>query len=728
MKSHIKKNLLPVLGLLMLIAASPLSAQQEKNDTLIQLVNNPVGDVLATYEQLTGKQVLKEGSLPSTTININVTEPVTRQAAVELIESALLLNGFVMVPGPGNSMKVISIAGGRNPRSQGVKVFAAGETLPEGEQIISYIMKLNFLTAQDAGPIFTQHFAPTPPFGSVVAVNSANALLITESATVVREMIRMQELIDVPPVEVTANFVPMLRANADRVVETIGKVLGSPSSGGSSSSSQSSNSSGTSKLFANFAQGGPVEFAADTRTNRVIVVCSPAAFPYFRTFVESFDVASDQAPTAEFKLRYVSVSDVLPAIASILREGRKGEDGEADSEAQQTQTTSVQNYSNDQTSTTTSTTSGATNVLGSVQEKGDKVLPLTVTVGNSRLIADQRNNTIIALAPPESLDRISSVIEQLDKPTIQVYLSIVIMELDVTNDLQYGTDLYLHGDQGGIASNQRVGGPSIQALLNPATAANFIANSQNTPGLALFGTFGQALDILVTALEASGKTKMLGRPTVYTSNNKKAVISVGEQIPVPQSTVSTVNPNQNNSTALTATIDYKDVLLQLEVVPLINNDNEVTLEIAQKNDSLGTIRNIGGVEAQSVRTQQIKTSVTVPNKHTIVLGGLISDREEKTERKFPVLGDIPIVGLAFKGVSTKKQRKELVLLIQPQIVLDNRSLFATDAIEKNRAKGLRDTQDFINPPLPENTDIPSEAELVPFQTKKNKPSPNVKNR
>ncbi len=734
MISHTPKNFLPFLGLLMLIAASPLSAQEQKNDTLIQLINNPVADVLATYEQLTGKQVLKEDSLPSTTININVTEPVTRQAAVELIESALLLNGFVMLPGPGNSVKVISIAGGKNPRSQGVKVFTAGDILPEGEQIISYIMKLNFITAQDAAPIFTEHFAPTPPYGSVVPVNSANALLITESATVVREMIRMQELIDVPPAKVTANFVPMLRANADRVVETIGKVLGTPTAGGSSSGSQDSNStSGTSKLFANFAQGGPVEFAADTRTNRVIVVCSPTAFPYFRDFVESFDVPSDQAPSDEFKLRYVSVRDVLPAIASTLREGRKDEGGDGggqqDDQLEQTKTTSVQqSYSNNRSTSTTSTTSGGgTEVLGTVQEKGDRVLPLTVTVGTTRLIADQRNNTIIALAPPESLDRIRSVIEHLDKPTIQVYLSVVIMELDVTNDLQYGTDLYLHGDQGGIASNQRTGGPSIQALLNPATAANFIANSQNTPGLALFGTFGQALDVLVTALEASGKTKMLGRPTVYTSNNKKAVISVGEQIPVPQSTVSTVNPNQNNSTALTATIDYKDVLLQLEVVPLINNDNEVTLEIAQKNDSLGTIRNIGGVEAQSVRTQQIKTSVTVPNKHTIVLGGLISDREEKTERKFPILGDLPLVGLAFKGVSIKKQRKELVLLIQPQIVLDERSLFGTDAIEKHRAKGLRDTQEFINPPLPENTDIPSEAELVPFETKKKAPAVNIKN-
>jgi len=722
MKLHVKMSLKPFLiSAALFLAASVAFAQEERSDTLIQLVNNPVGDVLATYEQLTGKQVIKEGSLPSTTININVTEPVTRKAAVELIESALLLNGFVMLPGPGNSMKVISISGGKNPRSQGVKIFSAGDQLPVGEQIISYIMKLKFMTAQEAGPIFNQHFAPTPPYGSVVPVASANALLITESASVVHEMIRMQTLIDVPPSEVAAHFVPMTRANADRVVETIGRVLGTPTASGSSSgasSGDSSHTSGANKLFANFAQGGPVEFASDIRTNRVIVVCNPAAFPYFQTFVESFDVPSDQSPTEEFKLRYVSVGDVLPAIASTLREGRKDESENPDDQLQQTNSTSVQNYSNNQTTTTTSSTSGETNVLGSVQEKGDKVLPLTVTVGNSRLIADQRNNTIIALAPPESLDRIRSVIDQLDKPTIQVYLSIVIMELDVTNDLQYGVDLYLHGDQGAMASNQRLSGPSIQSLLNPNTAANFLANSQNSPGLALFGTFGQALDVLITALEASGKTKVLGRPTVYTSNNKKAVISVGEQIPVPQSTVSTVNPNQNNSTALTATIDYKDVLLQLEVVPLINNDNEVTLEIAQKNDSLGTIYNIAGTEAQSVRTQQIKTSVTVPNKHTVVLGGLISDREEKTERKFPVLGDIPLIGLAFKGVSTKKQRKELVLLIQPQIVLDNRALFNTDALEKRRARGMKDTENFINPTLPENDDIPAEAELVPFTPKK----------
>lgn len=705
-----------VLILALWIPLIPLTLPaEEKADTLIQLVNNPVEDVLATYEQLTGKQVLREGTLPATTIAINVAEPVTRKVAVELIESALLLNGFVMLPGPGNSMKVVSLSGGKNPRSQGVQVFSAGDQLPTGAQLISYIMKLNFMTAQDAAPIFTQHFAPTPPFGSIVAVPSANALLITETARVVREMIRMQGLIDVPPAEVAAHFVLMTRANADRVVETIHRVLGTETPTGEGATP----ANGSGKLFANFSQDSSVEFASDVRTNRVIVICSPKMFPRLESFVRSFDVPSDQSPTAEFKLRYVSVGDVLPAIASTLREGRKDEDNKDD--AEQNQSTSSQNFSNNQgnSTTTTTTTSGSgseTNVLGSVQEKQDRVLPLTVTVGNSRLIADQRNNTIIAIAAPESLDRIRAVIEQLDTPPIQVYLSVVIMELDVTDTLEYGTDLYLHGAQGAMASNQRLSGSSIQNLLNPEVAANFLANSQNTPGLALFGTFGSALDVLVTALESTGKTKVLGRPTIYTSNNKKAVISVGEQIPVPQSTVSTVNPNQNNSTALTATIDYKDVLLQLEVVPLINNDNEVTLEIAQKNDSLGTMYDIAGTQVQSVRTQQIKTSITVPDKHTIVLGGLISDRVEKIERKFPILGDIPLVGLAFKGVSNKKQRKELILLIQPQIVMDDRALFNANAREKSRAKVMKDSEGFISPPLPDKKDTPPEAELVPFDS------------
>jgi type II secretion system protein D len=546
-----------------------------------------------------------------------------------------------------------------------------------------------------------------------VAVPSTNSLLITEAASAVREMIGLQELIDVPPPEVQAHFVTLLRANADRVLETINKVTGQ---GPDATAPTDGAPRSRTRLFASMGKTAPVEFASDTRTNRIVVVCPPSAFPYYESFVRSFDTAAEVAPSFEFQLHYVAVGEILPAIAKALREGQpKDKDSTADSENLEGMQQS--GSASNQSASMGSSGGEGTNVLGTVQEQTDRNLPLTVIVGNTRLIADQRNNTIIALAPPESIDRIAAIVEHLDKPPMQVYLSIVIIEMDVTNSLEYGVDFLLRGNEGVIGSNQNIRGntPTLGQLLNPGDLINPSNIIGTTSGLTMFGTFGTALDVLVSALEASGKVKVLGRPTVYTSNNKKAVISVGEEIPVPQTTVSTVNPNANNSTALTSTIQYKDVLLQLEVVPLVNSNEEVTLEIAQRNDELGNSFEIAGSQVQSVRTQQIKTSVTVPNKNTVVLGGLITEREERTRNQIPVLGDIPLVGLAFSGTRTRNTRKELLLLIQPQIIQGERELFNVNALERRRLRSVDERTDaFIDPELPPYSDLPPEAELVPF--------------
>lgn len=687
---------LAIVALALFLTLPPSRAQEA--DTLIQLFNNPVADVLATYEQLTGRQVLREDNLPDADITINVSEPVTREKAIELIESALLLNGFALVTGPGDSMKVISLLSGKNPRSAGVRVYDRLEAIPPGDQVVSYLLRLDFMTAEEALPVFTQHFAPTQPYGSVVSVPSANALLVTESASAVREMVRLKEQLDIPPPEVEAHFVTLSRANADRVVETIENLLEGGSREGASDGSR--------QLFAGLSNTAPVEFAADNRTNRVVVVCPPMAFPYYARFVESFDVPAEISPTYEFQLQYVAVAEILPALAKALREGQPSGDKADDPEAV------AQEAAQAAADGSGGGSGDATDVLGTVKEKTERNLPVTVTLGNTRLIADQRNNAIIAIAPPESLERIESVIHHLDKPPMQVYLSIVIMELDVTNDLEYGVDFLLQGSEGAIASRQS-GTINLGNFLNPANTLSSVS------GFSMFGTFGTALDVLVTALERTNRVKILGRPTIYTSNNKKAVISVGEEIPVPRSTVSTVNPNNNNSTALTSTIEYKDVLLQLEVVPLVNSENEVTLEIAQRNDQLGQTFEISGSEVTSVRTQQIKTSVTVPNQHTVVLGGLITEREEKRRSQVPILGDIPVIGLAFSGNNNNLQRKELLLMIQPQIIQGRRDLYNVNALEKARHNGMdARTEEFIAPALPVEDERPPDAELVPFNPSK----------
>ena len=99
---------------------------------------------------------------------------------------------------------------------------------------------------------------------------------------------------------------------------------------------------------------------------------------------------------------------------------------------------------------------------------------------------------------------------------------------------------------------------------------------------------GDTFAAIVHLLEATSKFKILSRPTVFTSNNKKAIIASGREVPVPVSTLSNVNTGNviNNTAAVQASIEYKKVVLQLEVVPLINSEKEVSLDILQKLDSV----------------------------------------------------------------------------------------------------------------------------------------------
>jgi type II secretory pathway component GspD/PulD (secretin) len=186
-------------------------------------------------------------------------------------------------------------------------------------------------------------------------------------------------------------------------------------------------------------------------------------------------------------------------------------------------------------------------------------------------------------------------------------------------------------------------------------------------------------------LDATGRFKTINRPVVFTSNNKKAIIASGQEIPVPVSTLSTivntntgggVNPPPVNNFGTQSSIQYKKVALQLEVVPLINSEKEVTLDILQKIDSLGqTPANIDGNAIPTIVTRYIKTTVSAPNGATIVLGGLITDNKTLTKSGIPVLSRIPLLGALFRTTSKTGDRKELIILMRPEVALTKLDLY-----------------------------------------------------
>src|SRR4029077_14655104 len=257
--------------------------------------------------------------------------------------------------------------------------------------------------------------------------------------------------------------------------------------------------------------------------------------------------------------------------------------------------------------------------------------PQAVTVGNSKLIADQRANSIIVLGNREVVVKVEKILDQMDVQAPQVALSTVIGQLTLSNNEEFGVDYFAKYNKRfvGTSRNNQVFNntnpvsipipvPNASAspitantanILDPSNLINFSQIIQNVGnGTNIYVAAGNAFAAIVHLLESTNKFKILSRPTVFTSNNKKAIIASGQEVPVPTSTLTNAT-NVTSVASIQSSIEYKQVVLQLEVVPLINSEKEVSLDILQKLDSLvpnGAV-NISGNQVPTIDTKYIRT-------------------------------------------------------------------------------------------------------------------------
>jgi type II secretory pathway component GspD/PulD (secretin) len=194
--------------------------------------------------------------------------------------------------------------------------------------------------------------------------------------------------------------------------------------------------------------------------------------------------------------------------------------------------------------------------------------------------------------------------------------------------------------------------------------------------MSAFLSTGFNLTTIVRALDSTGRFKTISRPTVFTSNNKKAIIASGTEVPVPVSTISTNNGGGivGGGIAQQSNIQFKKVALQLEVVPLINSEKEVTLDILQKLDEIAERVQIDNNFIPTISTRYIKTTVTAPNCATLILGGLVTDRNTRAQNGIPLLSRIPVIGGIFRNTEKRKAREELVILMRPEVSLSKTDL------------------------------------------------------
>jgi general secretion pathway protein D len=670
----------------------------------LQFPNNGISDVLGIYELLTGKSVIKDSNIfDGKPISLVTAVPITEAEAIELIESSLQLNNYVLSQSPdGRSVRVTLGTATQANLTRGLTVYEHPDDLPSGHSMASYLLRLNHLDPSEAATTLLSHLGLNS-FGRLTPVASPPSLLITENADNIRQILRAVAVLDVPQDRSTlrTEFYPL--QHADAVV--VGQILTSTFTTRQALPPVTTTTLGDSaaRIPARLVTAVPPRVVSDDRLNRIMLVALEADHAYARQLIEEFDQPIKQVAPFERRLRYVFVDQVISVLVDVLQDTGSGSSTMAGGEVVRTRrppqaSTDPATLSGRPRRANTqlppSTTAAPTGYEDRLLPPEETAPPLSVLVGKTRLVADVQANKLIAYGPREDLVKITSLLDSLDRKPPQVYLATIIGQLTLGDDMELGID-YLRRFNAGGHGNHAFGLLTNDNVLRSVADVRNLATAPVAPlgGLNVYGQIANGVEIFVRALEGTQRFKVLSRPAIYAANNKKASITSGQRIPVPTSSITDLS----NTASVRTNIAFQDVVLKLEVIPLINSNKEVNLTIAQVNDNVVGQQQIGENTVPIIATERLLTTVTVANKSTIVLGGLITENEEKSTTGIPYLSRIPVLGHAFKSTKTKKSRKELLIFIQPVVVEDAAEAAAVSMNEDNRTDIGADAAELFPP-------------------------------
>nr|WP_126540213.1 type IV pilus secretin PilQ [Aerosticca soli] len=288
---------------------------------------------------------------------------------------------------------------------------------------------------------------------------------------------------------------------------------------------------------------------------------------------------------------------------------------------------------------------------------------------------DVRTNTLLINDTPEKIRELRDLIAVLDRPVQQVLIEsrIVVATDDFTRELgsKFGVQARRVNPSGQVISTggKDIGNGTTTGTTFPSDGSGLNVNlPSTTPGgsfaLAILGA-NYAVDLELSAAQTEGRGEVISSPRVITANQQEAVIRQGQEIGY----VTYQNSATGAANSGTATVQFKDAVLELRVTPTITADNRVYLMINVKKDALAAFIDApGSGKVPQIDTRELNTSVLVDNGQTVVLGGIYEVTKSNSTTKVPGLGDIPGLGLLFRKTSRQNDKAELLIFVTPRIL------------------------------------------------------------
>ena len=214
---------------------------------------------------------------------------------------------------------------------------------------------------------------------------------------------------------------------------------------------------------------------------------------------------------------------------------------------------------------------------------------------------------------------------------------------------------------------------------------------------------------MIHALASQGKVNILSSPRLLVRNQEEASIEVGKDIPTATSTTSA---GELGTSTLTQNIEYKTVGIKLNIKPSINDEKTVVLDIEQEvSDTLENVT-VGQSTYPSFSTRKTKTSIIVPDKQAVVIGGIIKEKKDKNFQGIPLLSSIPLLGNLFRYTVDSRSKTELVIILTPRVI-SNRT--EADILTSEFMRKLKEVKAFLKK-TESQIELPMSEEISPTQT------------
>jgi general secretion pathway protein D len=647
-----------------LVAPAPAQQRPAPADVVVNMRGVEIADVAEQISRITGRTLVLDPNVKGQ-VNVTSAEPLTPQGVWDLFLSVLRVHGFAAVRS-GSAWRII-------PQAAAVRDGGVAGPIG-GQEMVTRLIRLPNVPGEAAARVFRPLVAA---FGSVEALASPNAIVVTDYAENVRRIERLARSLDGGGGG-GFEIIKLGEANARDVATAIQAIMGDAS-----------------------------RVVADERSNSVIVRGDATMVEEARRLAGALDRTGAATPTTRvFRLSNADAESVTDVLRGLMGEGepvtnlvarslprtrdygRLGQNGGAGVMAAPPQ----------------GPLGAAKAAPAPLPEAGPENTPRGFATADLVVQPAPEINAVVVRGAPSAIAAIEPLITELDVRRPQVMIEAAIVEITGDEAEALGVQLGLGAAaidraDGAATSFSNLGLPLrsvLTAIGAPAGAVTL------TDGLSANVRVADDFSILVQALGQSTRANLLSTPSLTTLDNQPAEIVVGQNVPFRTGNFTTDGNSLNPFT----TIEREDVGITLRVVPRVHRGDVVRLEVSQEVSSL--VGAVSGAADLITNRRSIQTTVLADNGQTIVLGGLITDDRMKLRTQVPILGNIPLVGELFKSRRDSQTKRTLFVFLKPTILRDRDAASAVTEGKYARLRGEEQAWDqrrslLVEPPQPRLT-------------------------